>query len=171
MAFTPEFSWSAGPSDPSGLDPSGLSLTDNSTGSDPSIASRSVGLYKADKTLLTPLITWSLPVNPLILSGIMQKDYALNIVVSWLDGGGNTLYSMSQPASFTGYGQIFAFQLTQKMGAALIRKDANFMRDFIKLNMLIENAASAITMALSVSSAQKNIWLYQELMNRLKLNF
>jgi len=77
--------------------PSDLLFQDNSTGSDSNLTERRIYLQKYNGQYLVPsgstadYIVWPLATNPFILTGILDKDYALSIRVDWV---ADTFYSL-----------------------------------------------------------------------------
>jgi len=85
MPLTPSFSVSQQVGSPSDI-----VFNDTSTGSDSSLTERRVYLEKHDGQYLVPsgtttdYIVWPLATNPFTISGILDKDYALNVKVDWI---------------------------------------------------------------------------------------
>lgn len=84
--------------------PSDIFLEDLSTGTDSAVTERRVYFQKEDGTFLvqkgaiTDYILWPLNISPLPILNILDKDYALNIIVS---EGNPTPYIFSNAFDFT----------------------------------------------------------------------
>lgn len=145
MAFDPNFSTSQ-----SAADLTTFTLTDTSTGSDPTITDRLVYLRKSDGTYLVPngtttdYIEWSIA-DMTIDIDVLDKDYCLEISVFWRVGSVNT-YPKTILTLFTGYGDVFLRQLTQALSAnrELINR-ANYWQNKIKLRTLYDDAAQGVS--------------------------
>lgn len=86
-------------------------FTDTSSGSDVNLTGRRIYPYKADASVLVPsgntlgYIDWPLSTgSTLTVSGLLQKDYALNITVLWLST--NPLAPPSTYTATTLYGFV-----------------------------------------------------------------
>ncbi len=72
--------------------PSSIIFIDTSTDIDPNVSERHIYLQKADGTFLVPTgsstdyIIWPLAYTTFEITGILEKDRALNITVEWDDG-------------------------------------------------------------------------------------
>lgn len=155
MAFTPNFS----PSQTIGS-PSILNLQDNSTGSDGAITVRHIYLTKSDGTYLVPsgtstnYIVWAIA-NPSIALDVLDIDYALNIVVLWLDAGGNTLYTKSGLFCFSLYAEQFYYGLTQALAANYpIIADTNYYQNKGMLRTEIDSADYAVSIGGDSAASQ-----------------
>ncbi|MDE1767227.1 MAG: hypothetical protein KGI27_13295, partial [Thaumarchaeota archaeon] len=132
--------------------PSQIVLTDTSTGSDGSIASRRVYLAKADGTFLVPAgtstqyITWAYA-NASITIDALDKDYALLITVQWLDAGGAILYALNSLNGETLYNETFDYLLTQMMASnPYLVNDNDFFPNKSLLRTFIDAGNQAITL-------------------------
>ena len=85
-----------------------LHLQDVSTGSDSAVTSRRVYLTKSDGTYLVPqgtltdYIVWSYSVSFIDIN-VLDRDYALNITVEWLNSANVALYTKVYVYDFTTY--------------------------------------------------------------------
>lgn len=140
------------------IDPTAIILTDTSTGSDGSIASRSISLYTAANVLLVPPISWTYPTpNPFTINPLTQ-DIALNVVVTYLNSSGTVLYTVSGIAAFTGYGENFNYGLIQtETSSPGILQDVNYQNYVNTLNNYLTNAVKAISVGQSIGNAQAMI--------------
>lgn len=139
---------------PPGVDTTTFTLVDASTGTDAGLTGRQVFLYKADGTTLTPVgsstpyINWPLPLaTPLVLTGILDKDYSLNIVVNWISSAPiapPSTYTQNQLYTFTSNIMLFFYSLTELASAnnALIN-DNRYFPNKEMLKVYIENAINA----------------------------
>ena len=156
MAFSPSFSISQG------VDVTSFTLQDTSTGTDANIVSRNVYLYKSDSTTLVPSGTSTLYIpfpltqnNTLILTGILQIDYCLNIVVNWVDVNNNTLYTANGLYLFTGNLENFYYGLTVKQSInPNILKNTYFYNNKLQLRVEIDSANQALSKSDQVSAQQ-----------------
>lgn len=152
MSFNAAFSVSQG------VDPKSFSLTDTSTGTDGNLTGRRITLYMADGTPLTPAgsstpyILWPIVAgigDVIALTGILPRDYALNISVSWISSSplpGPSSYIYSLLKTFTANIQLFAYGLTQlQAGNPLLVNDNGYFPNKSKLRVLIEDAIDSAT--------------------------
>lgn len=150
MALTQSFSINT----PAQINPNAIFLVDTSTGVDANVASRQILIYKVDQTLFTPAIPWAYNLVNILLS-ILTQDLALNIVVNWLDSGGNIIYSASQIYAFTNFSELFYYQLTQaQTGQPLILVDQDYYKNKMLLRVELNSAKQAIETGLDIFSAQ-----------------
>lgn len=140
------------------IDDTAIILTDTSTGSDGNISSRSIALYTAANVLLVPPISWAYPSpNPITINPL-TTDIALNIIVTWLSAGGAVLYTASQIAAFTGFGENFNYNLIQtETSSPGILQDVNYQNYVSTLNNYLTNAVKAISIGQSIGNAQAMI--------------
>lgn len=131
--------------------PSVIRLTDTSTGSDPAISARWIYLAKANSSTLvpqgttTPYIVWPLLTNTIDLP-LLDKDYALSIVISWVNSSGNALYGKGGVFGFTMYNEMFDYQLTQQeSGNPLLTNDADFFNVKSRLRTEIDSGNNALS--------------------------
>lgn len=127
-------------------------LTDTSTGSGSNITGRLVEIRKYNGGFLVPdgvttdYVFWPYVAGTgdTIQIDILDKDYCLQIsVVSY---SGSSIYqTTTRICNFTGYGDLFARQLTQSLSANLTTITAyNFWYNKIKLRVLLDDAAQAV---------------------------
>lgn len=152
MAFNGAFSISQG------VDPTSFSLTDTSTGADGGLTGRRIYLYKSDGTTLVPTGSSTTYINwPLVsgigdvinLTGILAKDYSLNITVVWVSSSPlspPSTYTLAILKTFTGNIQLFAYGLTQlQAGNPLLVNDCGYFPNKSKLRVLIDDAINCET--------------------------
>lgn len=142
MSFSANFTASQG------VNVNNFSLTDTSTGSDPSLTGRTVYLYLTDGTYLggNP-INWPLSSgSTLAINGLLGRDYSLNILVTWQSSSpipGST-YTKNQIVTFTGNSNSFAYSLLQQIASnQAITQDKDFLYNLALVNSDILNAERA----------------------------
>lgn len=139
------------------IDPSAIIAQDLSTGSDVAIVSRQILLYTVQNTQLVAAIPWPLATNPITINPLTQ-DIALNIVVNWLDGSGNILYTFSVIQAFTGYGEQFYYNLIQtETSSPGILQDVNYQNYKATLRNYLDSAVQSISIGQNLGNAQAMI--------------
>lgn len=118
MAFTGIFSSAQSISD--------VILTDESTGSDPTITTRHAFFQRSDGSYITPAgsttdyVDWPIDDVLTLTVDLLTRDYALNITVVWVtptpDPAG--VYTLTLPEFFQYYGRTFLYGLTQEQQVA-----------------------------------------------------
>lgn len=146
MAFSGDYSASQG------IDVQAFTLTDTSTGSDPNLVARSISLFKTDNTLLGgAAIAWPLSDGSTkLISGLLTRDFSLNIVVNWTSSSPipGSSYSKAGIVTFTGNSNEFAYGLLQQIAAnQSITNDNGFLYNLALVNSDIRNAERATTYA------------------------
>jgi hypothetical protein len=137
-----------------------LTLSDTSQGSDSNIVSRQIFLQTGNGTYLVPsgvttnFIPWLLA-NTSIDLNVLSQDYAINILVQWLDINGTVLYSSRNVYLFTAFSEQFMYSLTQLLALKpAIPQDNDYYANKMQLRVLIDSATNAIAIASDISSAQ-----------------
>ena len=137
-----------------------LHLQDVSTGSDSAVTSRRVYLTKSDGTYLVPqgtstdYIVWSYSVSFIDIN-VLDRDYALNITVEWLNSANVALYTKVYVYDFTTYSNFFHYYLTQTQASKPnIINDNNFWYNKLKLLVNIKDADNAIAYGSDIGNAQ-----------------
>jgi hypothetical protein len=155
MPLTPNFS----ASQTIGLE-SIVTLTDTSTGSDGNITQRRVYLIKYDNTYLVPsgtatdYIVWDY-VDSSINIDALDKDYALNIRVVWVNAGGSILYQKTSLYQFSLYNETFYYGLTTSQASTPnIINDTFYYTNKMNLRVDLDSAAQAVELGGSISNAQ-----------------
>src|SRR3954462_9567174 len=93
--------------------PSTITLTDESTGSDPNITQRTITVTKFDNTTIIENYDWlvnAIPGDTITLSDIFDQDYAVNITVRWynfIDPDPDGTYTVTQAYEFDFYAMDF----------------------------------------------------------------
>lgn len=155
MALTPNFS----ASQPSG-EPSVVTLTDTSTGSDVSITERRVYLQNSDGDYVVPsgvstdYVVWPLADTSIDIDCLSQ-DSALSITVNWVDSGGATVETKTILCGFTEYNEEFYYQLTQGQVGSNIQFDTTYYQNKLQLRVLIDSGNQAISLGDDIYSAQE----------------
>lgn len=141
--------------------PANVILTDTSEGDDPDIDSRRVYFFKSDGTTIVypdteqPYEEWALFLEDIEFTDFLNKDYALNIYVYWVDAAGDTLYSKNVYVGLTMYNETFDYQLTQVLaGNPLVINDNNFFPNKAKLRSLLDSGTNALTYGGDLVAAQ-----------------
>lgn len=139
-----------------------VSLTDTSTGSDVAITQRRVYLQQAIGSYLVPTGTttdyvyWNY-LDASIDIEVLDKDYALLILVQWLDVGNNVLYSKNGLYGFTWYNENFLYTLTQfQQNNPSVLQDVNYFNNKSKMRVLIDSGDQAILWGNDITNAQEN---------------
>lgn len=158
MSFTPSFAVSQTKGSPSVV-----TITDDSTGSDVAITQRRAYLIKYDGTYLVPdgtstdYVEWALADASIDIDAL-DKDYALRVLVQWLDVSNTVLYTTAgdSPYGFTLYNEAFDYQLTQNLsGNPLLMNDSNFYLNKSKLRTFIDSGDQAVSFGVSIYNAQR----------------
>lgn len=158
MALTPSFSVSQvlGAA-------SVLTLTDTSTGSDGAISARKIYLNTAAGTTLVPTgtATTYIPWDYAQISksvDVLNQDYALFIVVEWVDVSDTVLYTASGLYCFTMYSELFLYGLTQNEASVPnIIQDTNYYDNKQKLRVYVDDANNAVAIGGDIAAAQSSL--------------
>lgn len=103
----------------SGLDPSTVTVQDNSSGSDGAITSRRIffqtpqATYLVTSGTITDYMVWAYADAEESFS-ILQQDYSVALTVQWLNVGGTVLYTLTQVYCFPQYNKNFYYYLWQQ---------------------------------------------------------
>lgn len=156
MALTPNFSTSQTVGESSKI-----TFTDTSTGSDGSIASRRIylqtatGVYLVESGTPTDYEVWVYADSTITLD-LLDKDYALNVLVQWLDSGGTVLYSKQLLLGFTLYNNTFNYGLTQMLTANPNNFNSKaFFQNKIALTVEMDSGDQALELASDIFGAQR----------------
>ena len=154
MALTPSFSVTQ-----TFASPSVITLTDTSTGTDLTITSRRVRLVKSDGTYLVPTgtttnyITWSYSFLFKDID-VLDRDYALDIVVEWL-AGTTVVYTVSTLYAFTLNSELFYYNLTQYIASNQIQiRNTNYYNYKMIYRVCIDETNNAVDFGADINSAQ-----------------
>lgn len=139
-----------------------ISLTDTSTGDNPDITQRRVYLQQADGSYLVPTgtttdyIYWNY-LDASIDIDVLNTDYALLILVEWLNVGNTVLYSKNGLYGFTWYNENFLYTLTQyQQNNPTVLQDTNYFNNKSKVRVLIDSGDQAIVWGNDITNAQEN---------------
>lgn len=139
-----------------------IRITDVSTGADASITQRRVYLQQADGSYLVPTgtttdyIYWNY-LDASIDIDVLNTDYALLILVQWLNVGNTVLYSKSDLYGFTWYNENFLYSLTQyQQNNPDVLQDTNYFNNKSKTRVLIDSGDQAIVWGNDITNAQEN---------------
>lgn len=143
-------------------DPASFVMTDTSTGSDGTITTRRIYLYKADNTTLVPAgtstsyIEWPILDGPITLD-VLTRDTALMIVVYWM-AGTSIVYTYTNYYVFLAYTKTFLFglstdQTTQVLNPNILTSTNFFLNKSIMWG-LTKDAQNAIDFGQDVYKAQ-----------------
>lgn len=141
-----------------------LNIVDTSTGSDSAISSRRVTLQLDDGTYLTTSGTtsnivlarfaWSYSVSFIDLN-VLDRDYAINITVEWLNSSNVVLYTKALVFDFTTYSNFGNLQVLKTLASnPPLIDDPNFFLSKIKLTVGIDDANNAISLGTDIGSSQ-----------------
>lgn len=140
--------------------PSRILISDTSTGSDGSIASRRVYLKKSDGTYLVPsgtttqYVEWAYA-DASITIDALDKDYALIITVQWLDVDGIVLYDKSALEGEVLYNDTFFYFLSQMVASnPYLMNDNDFFINMSALKTYMDAGNNAITIGSDQTTAQ-----------------
>ena len=131
-----------------------FTLTDTSSGTDSNLTGRRVYLYKTDGTTIVPsgtsteYIVWAIA-NSTMEIDVLDKDYAISIVVIWVSSA-----PLSPPSEYTKtvitdfnapYSNTFWYGLIQQMAAnSFVYADNNFATNLGKLVTDIDNSTQSV---------------------------
>jgi len=157
MALSPSFTLSGT------SDPSSLTLTDTSTGTDGAVVGRKINLYDVSNNLFgsSPYDFPNFPGTTSITINPFLKDKSINVVVTWVDNVGTVLYTASKIYASTGYGEQFYSGLTRNLTSQPgIANDQQFRENFSWLRTLLDSTVLAINNMQDIIAAQNCIDQY-----------
>lgn len=156
MAITPSISVSQ-----SALNPAYITVTDDSTGSDASIASRrlyiqdAAGNYIVPTGTTTDYIAWSYAQSS-ITPNVLTQDTAASITVQWLDVSNSILYVYNNTYGLSQFGKQFFYYLIQQLGLTPgTFQDDNYSGNLAMFWAFIVAGDNAITNGNDVAAAQQ----------------
>jgi hypothetical protein len=172
MPLTPAFTVSQ-----SLADPSTITVTDTSTGSDAAITSRRVYIRLANGTYLvvdgttTDYEVWAIADTAITLE-LLPRSEALQIIVQWLDVSNEVIYTATEYTVFTWADYIFLYQLTQtQAGRPKLRDNRNYYYSKIRMFVNVEDAENAVDYASDIWNSQESLDDNYYLMNNQQLFF
>ncbi len=140
--------------------PSILTLVDTSTGSDGAITQRRVYLQQFDGSYVVPegtntnYIQWLFSSSSLSVNAI-NKDYAFNIIVQWLNSSNVVLYSKTIATEFNSYARIYRLKLLKAISAnPKLVNNQNYFDVISQLTVFIDGANEAIELTSDILLAQ-----------------
>lgn len=112
------------------------------------------GAYLVESGTTTDYEEWPYAASTIDLD-VLTQDYAVSIIILWLNTAGDTLYTKEIAYSFTGYSEQFYYTLTQgQAGRPEDLRDTDYWRNKMKLRVLIDSANQAISWASDIAAAQ-----------------
>ena len=140
--------------------PSSITIVDTSTGSDVTITQRRVYLKTSLNTYLVPsgtttdYVAWNYALSSIDIDAL-DKDYALNIKVEWLNVSNVVVKEKEDNYGITGYNEDYDYTLTQMLTSnpENIGDDSFFLHKS-DLRNLIDSGDNAISRASDIYSAQ-----------------
>jgi hypothetical protein len=165
MAFTGAFEVTQSQSDPSSI-----TLTDTSTGTDSNITTRRIYVIKYDQTYLvtegttTDYMEWPIEDgigDTITLTEIFDKDYAVEILVEWVTSvvDPDNTYTAENLFDFEGYGMQFLGRLTTEDSARYpkIVNDVNYRLNKLQFYDYMIQARIAVGLIQDISKGQLNL--------------
>jgi hypothetical protein len=143
--------------------PSVVTLTDTSTGSDGTITARRVYLQKYDDTNLVPsgnttgYVEWDFADSSINIDAL-DKDYALNIKVEWLNASNVIVYSKVLLFQFSLYNEQFYYDLTRiQTSNPNIIYNTQYYENKMALRVELDSAANSVSLGGNISNAQYSL--------------
>lgn len=123
-------------------------LTDNSTGSDPSLTGRTISLFLADGSLLGGVtIDWPIGEGPTKTIDLLQRDYSISIKVDWASSSPlppPSAYTLTALYTFVGNTNTFIYSLIQQLAALpALNNDTTFYDYLSKIQTDLDGAITA----------------------------
>lgn len=158
MALTPSFTISQ-----TALNPALVYATDTSTGSDAAVTARRITFTDANgNTLVTSGTTtsynaWAL-VDTTGTFNVLTQDYAVSILVQWVNVSGTVLYSSTQSYCLAYFNKQFMYYLTQLESLnPTIVQDANYYANKAKFWTTIVGAVNAVEFGSDIAASQNEL--------------
>jgi hypothetical protein len=155
MPLTPNFTVSSNITTPSLM-----TLTDASTGSDGAITQRRVYLQEFDASYLVPsgtttdYVEWAYASSTKNIDAL-DKDYALNVIVQWLDVSNVVLYTKTILVEFNSYARTYRLKLIKAQAAnPKLVNGQNYFDVLSQLTVFIDGANEAVTLGGDITLAQ-----------------
>ena len=172
MPITPAFTASQ-----SGLSPTVVTLTDDSTGSDVNITQRRVyfqnayGSYVVASGTSTQYMPWSYADSSQAFN-ILTVDLSLAITVQWLDSSDTVLYSLTQLYCFPQYNKNFFYYLLQNQALSpWIYQDNPYNGNLALYWVNIIGAIQAVEIGADISASQNCLNRATNMMNNESMYF
>lgn len=140
--------------------PSVITLTDTTTGSDVAAVSRRIYLANGYNATIVPsgtttnYISW--PLGPTSINiDVLDKDYALNVILQYVDVNGNVVAQDSSIESFTLYNEQFLYDLTQDQTSIYqIIQDWDYYVNKEIMRCEVDSGNQAVSLAGDIAGAQ-----------------
>lgn len=140
--------------------PETVTFYDLSTGTDAAITQRRIFFLQSDGTYLTGngtinYDTWAIADNSIALD-VLTQDTALTVTVEWLNSSNGVLYDKETSFGFAAFGETFYYGLTQTqvpITNPAVALSTDYYMNKMKLRVLLDSAAQAITFASDIYSA------------------
>jgi hypothetical protein len=157
--------------------PNLIVFDDTSTGSDAGITVRRVYMQKSDGTYLvedgttTDYEVWTLAEGNTVSFDVLNKDYALNITVEWLQNT-TVLYSKTVSYCFSTYSKIYNTKLSKaQVSSPKLLDGDNWLSTKFALNTYIRAADDAISLGAGITIAQLSLNKAKFIIDNPKLVF
>lgn len=149
--------------------PAVVLLTDTSTGSDVLVTSRNVFLITNNQAYLVPAgtstnyIVWAIA-NATTQINALDKDYALQVTVNWVNSIGATLYTKTILVNINNYSSAFEYSLVFDEANGLASLNSHkWLSSRMKLRLAIDDSGNAILKGNNITIAQsaddRGTWL------------
>lgn len=155
----------------SAISPQNVTITDESTGVDATIAARRLYIQDGNGEFIVPAgtttdyILWSYA-DPAITVTALTQDTAASITVLWVDSGGTTLYQYNNTYPLSEYGKQFFYYLVQQLGLTPATfQDSNYGGNLSMFWAFIKAGDNAITYGNDIFAAQQCYNKEIEMMN------
>lgn len=155
MPFSPSFTISQ-----TALNPALIIAEDTSVGSDVLIVGKRITFTTAMGTTLvesgvtTSYNTWPTADNPDSFD-VLTEDFALSILVQWVNSGGTALYSSTQSYCLAYYNKQFMYYLVQQQSLTPgIVQDSNYFSNLATFWTTIVGAVNAVEIGNDIAASQ-----------------
>lgn len=155
MALTPNFTISQ-----TALNPALIIATDTSSGADADITGKRITFTTANNNTLvesgvsTSYNVWATADNPDSFN-VLTEDYALSILVEWVNISGTALYSLTQSYCLSAYNKQFMYELVQQQALTpSIVQDTNYFSNLATFWTTIVGAVNAVEIGADIAASQ-----------------
>lgn len=142
------------------LNPALIIAEDTSTGSDVAITGKRITFTTAYGTTLvesgatTSYNVWATADNPDSFD-VLTEDYALSILVQWVNVSGTVLYSSTQSYCLAYYNKQFLYELVQNQALTPgIVQDQNYWSNMAIFHTTIVGAVNAVEIGADIAASQ-----------------
>lgn len=138
------------------LTPNILRFTDTSS----DFTAKRIYLRKSDGTYLVPNVVTTNYINwgefeTQIDIDVLDKDYSFVVIVEWVDGGGNVLYSLNSLNCFSKYSENFSYNLTTaQANSTTYLNDEDYDNNRMILSSEIQSAKKCVELFLDIKNSQ-----------------